>query len=184
MNARPVSPNYTEKKKKKKQTNETLYETYRREEPPPTGVYPRDKEIIQRSIDESVGLDVYICSTTGGGQRQSGRTFLRGPATSLQQRQQRLRSYGVIAAHGDGQTLLPMNNNNNNNSNTNTDSSQAHRHVNNSQQYSSEIQLRRVPPSTSTSSTTIVSNSYSHDPRNQQQGMRTIRLVAKPRATR
>ncbi|XP_011267589.1 putative thiamine transporter SLC35F3 isoform X3 [Camponotus floridanus] len=111
-----------------------------------------------------------LLRTTGGGQRPSGRTFLRGPAASLQQRQQRLRSYGVIAAHGDGQTLLPMNNNNNN-SNNNTDSSQAaHRHVNNSQQYSSEIQLRRVPPSTSTSTTTIVSNSYSHDPRNQQQG--------------
>lgn len=166
--------------KKKRPTDAPLYETYRREEPPPTGVYPRDKEIIERSIDESLGLDVYICSTSGG-QRHSGRTFLRGPAASLQQRQQRLRSYGVIAAHGDGQTLLPMNNNNSNN-NTGSNQPAAHRHVNNSQQYSSisEIQLRRVPPSTSTS-ITIVSNSYSHDPRNQQQGMRTIRLVSKPR---
>ncbi|XP_029680844.1 putative thiamine transporter SLC35F3 isoform X2 [Formica exsecta] len=109
-------------------------------------------------------------TSPGGSQRQSGRTFLRGRAASLQQRQQRLRSYGVIAAHGDGQTLLPISNNNNNN---NTGSGSSQRHVNNSQQYSSisEIQSRRVPPSTSTSTTTtttVVSNSYLHDPHNQQ----------------
>ncbi|XP_029161670.1 putative thiamine transporter SLC35F3 isoform X2 [Nylanderia fulva] len=110
---------------------------------------------------------------TGGGQRQGGRTFLRGRAASLQQRQQRLRSYGVIAAHGDGQTLLPISNNNNNNNNSSSGGGNqpAARHVNNSQQYSSisEIQSRRFPPSTS-NNTSVVSNSYSHDPRNQQQG--------------
>ncbi|CAL1684048.1 unnamed protein product [Lasius platythorax] len=110
---------------------------------------------------------------TGGGQRQGSRTFLRGRAASLQQRQQRLRSYGVIAAHGDGQTLLPISNNNNNNNNSGGSQPAAHRHVNNNpQQYSSisEIQSRRLPPSTSTFTNTVVSNSYSHDPRNQQQG--------------
>jgi len=129
---------------------------------------------------------------------------IRNRAACLQQRQHRLRSYGVSAAHGDGQTLLPI-------SNSSNSQPVAHRHANNNnnnnnnnhhhpqQQYSSisEIQLRRVPPptlisttsistSTSTAITTVISNSYSHDPRNQQQGMRTIRLVAssKPRMAR
>ncbi|XP_029161671.1 putative thiamine transporter SLC35F3 isoform X3 [Nylanderia fulva] len=121
----------------------------------------------------NVVLMSHSTSITGGGQRQGGRTFLRGRAASLQQRQQRLRSYGVIAAHGDGQTLLPISNNNNNNNNSSSGGGNqpAARHVNNSQQYSSisEIQSRRFPPSTS-NNTSVVSNSYSHDPRNQQQG--------------
>lgn len=139
---------------------------------------------------------IYIRSTTGGGQQRGSRSILRGRRASLQQRQHRLRSYGVSAAHGDGQTLLPISNNNNNNSSSNNQPA-ALRHVNNNpQQYSSisETQSRRVLPSTSTpiistststttTTTTIVSNSYSHDPRNLQ-GMRTIRLVAKPRVTR
>lgn len=144
----------------------------------------------------SVSGLIYIRSTTGGGSQQRGsRNILRGRRTSLQQRQHRLRSYGVSTAHGDGQTLLPIsNNNNNNNSSSSNNQPAALRHVNNPQQYSSisETQSRRVLPSTSTSitstststTTTVVSNSYSHDPRNQQQGMRTIRLVAKPRVTR
>ncbi|XP_011872637.1 PREDICTED: putative thiamine transporter SLC35F3 isoform X2 [Vollenhovia emeryi] len=132
-------------------------------------------------------------TTGGGGQQRGSRNILRGRRTSLQQRQHRLRSYGVSAAHGDGQTLLPISNNNNNNSSSSNNQPAVLRHVNNPQQYSStsETQSRRVLPSTSTSitststsTTTVVSNSYSHDPRNQQQGMRTIRLVAKPRVTR
>ncbi|XP_077268566.1 solute carrier family 35 member F3 isoform X1 [Temnothorax americanus] len=126
-----------------------------------------------------------LLRTTGGGSQQRGsRNILRGRRASLQQRQQRLRSYGVSAAHGDGQTLLPISNNNNNNNNSSSSSNNqpaALRHVNNPQQYSSisETQSRRVLPSTSTSitstststtTTTVVSNSYSHDPRNQQQG--------------
>ncbi|XP_070157737.1 solute carrier family 35 member F3 isoform X1 [Polyergus mexicanus] len=128
-------------------------------------------DYITRLLRNVVLMSHSTSTSPGGSQRQSGRTFLRGRAASLQQRQQRLRSYGVIAAHGDGQTLLPISNNNNNNNNTGS----SQRHVNNSQQYSSisEIQSRRVPPSTSTSTsttitTTVVSNSYSHDPHNQQ----------------
>ncbi|XP_012534555.1 putative thiamine transporter SLC35F3 isoform X3 [Monomorium pharaonis] len=140
-----------------------------------------------------------LLRTTGGGQRRGSRSILRGRRSSLQQRQHRLRSYGVSAAHGDGQTLLPISNNNNNNSSSSNNQPAALRHVNNNPQYSStsETQSRRVLPSTSTpitstststtttttTTTTVVSNSYSHDPRNLQ-GMRTIRLVAKPRVTR
>lgn len=136
---------------------------------------------------------MYIRSTTGGSQQRGSRNILRDRRASLQQRQLRLRSYGVSAAHGDGQTLLPISNNNNNNSSSSNQPATLRHVSNNPQQYSSisEIQSRRVLPSTSTSitstststTTTAVSNSYSHDPRNQQ-GMRTIRLVAKPRVTR
>ncbi|XP_011704876.1 PREDICTED: putative thiamine transporter SLC35F3 isoform X2 [Wasmannia auropunctata] len=143
----------------------------------------------------NVVLMSHSTSITGGGQQRGSRNILRGRRTSLQQRQHRLRSYGVTAAHGDGQTLLPMSNNNNNNNSSSNNQPATLRYVNNNpQQYSSisETQSRRVLPSTSTSitstststTTTVVSNSYSHDPRNQQQGMRTIRLVAKPRVTR
>ncbi|XP_018350240.1 PREDICTED: putative thiamine transporter SLC35F3 isoform X3 [Trachymyrmex septentrionalis] len=117
-----------------------------------------------------------LLRTTGGGQQRGSRNILRGRRTSLQQRQHRLRSYGVSAAHGDGQTLLPISNNNNNNSSNSSNQPAILRHVNNNpQQYSStsETQSRRVLPSTSTSitsTTTVVSNSYSHDPRNQHQG--------------
>ncbi|XP_018401770.1 PREDICTED: putative thiamine transporter SLC35F3 isoform X2 [Cyphomyrmex costatus] len=117
-----------------------------------------------------------LLRTTGGGQQRGSRNILRGRRTSLQQRQHRLRSYGVSAAHGDGQTLLPISNNNNNNSSNSSIQPATLRHVNNNpQQYSStsETQSRRVLPSTSTSitsTTTVVSNSYSHDPRNQHQG--------------
>ncbi|KAH0947542.1 hypothetical protein HN011_009674 [Eciton burchellii] len=131
-----------------------------------------------------------LLRTTGSGQQHSSnnsRMAIRNRAACLQQRQHRLRSYGVSAAHGDGQTLLPI-------SNSSNSQPVAHRHANNNnnnnnnhhhpqQQYSSisEIQLRRVPPptlisttsistSTSTAITTVISNSYSHDPRNQQQG--------------
>ncbi|XP_011168232.1 putative thiamine transporter SLC35F3 isoform X3 [Solenopsis invicta] len=144
-----------------------------------------------------------LLRTTGGGQQRGSRSILRGRRASLQQRQHRLRSYGVSAAHGDGQTLLPISNNNNNNNSSSNNQPIALRHVNNPQQYSSisETQSRRVLPSTSTpitstststststtttttTTTTVVSNSYSHDPRNLQ-GMRTIRLVAKPRVRR
>ncbi|XP_014482672.1 PREDICTED: uncharacterized protein LOC106748535 [Dinoponera quadriceps] len=155
-------------------------------------------EIIERPTDESLAIDMYIRSTSEG--QQGRRSVVRSRTASLQQRQHRLRSYGVSAAHGDGQTLLPISNSNSNSSNSQQTivggGGASNRHLNNSQQqYSStsETQPRRVLPSTSTStstSTTVVGNSHQLamppylDPRNQQ-GMRTIRLVAsKPRATR
>jgi len=181
---------YPDQKKKKKRTRYIALRDIPSREAicrclPPYG----DNQLMRIS-----GL-IYIRSITGGGQQRGSKNILRGRRTSLQQRQLRLRSYGVSAAHGDGQTLLPIsNNNNNNNSSSSNNQSIALRHVNNNpQQYSStsETQSRRVFPSTSTSitststsTTTVISNSYSHDPHNQQQGMRTIRLVAKPRVTR
>ncbi|KAL0112357.1 hypothetical protein PUN28_011999 [Cardiocondyla obscurior] len=125
-----------------------------------------------------------LLRTTGGSsQQRGGRNILRSRRTSIQQRQQRLRSYGVSAAHGDGQTLLPVSNNNNNNNSSSGNNQSTTVRLNIPQQYSStsETQSRRVLPSTSTpitstttltttSTTTVVSNSYSHDPRNQQQG--------------
>ncbi|XP_067208897.1 solute carrier family 35 member F3 isoform X3 [Linepithema humile] len=131
-----------------------------------------------------------ILRTTGGDRQCGSKTVVRSRAASIQPRQQRLRSYGVSAAHGDGQTLLPIS------SNSSNSQPAAHRHVNSSQQYSStsEIQSRRVLPSISTSITStststavnVVNNSYSHDSHIHQQGMRTIRLVAssKSRAAR
>ncbi|XP_032677087.1 solute carrier family 35 member F4 isoform X3 [Odontomachus brunneus] len=125
--------------------------------------------------------------------QQGRRNVVRSRTASLQQRQYRLRSYGVSAAHGDGQTLLPISNSNSSNSQqpiAGSGGGAANRQLNSSQQqqqqqYSStsETQPRCVLPSTSTStststSATVVGNShrcamssYSHlDPRNHQGG--------------
>lgn len=108
---------------------------------------------------------INICSTTGTQQRRT--TVARSRYPSMQQRQYRLRSYGVSTAHGDGQMLLPINNNNSSQSNSNQSSSEApmatsnltHRHTNSSQQNStaSEFQSRRVPTSISITTSTSTS---------------------------
>ncbi|XP_076296702.1 solute carrier family 35 member F3 isoform X6 [Lasioglossum baleicum] len=113
-------------------------------------------------------------STTGTQQHRSN--VARSRCSSMQQRQYRLRSYGVPAAHGDGQMLLPINNINRNQSNgsqgepttttttTTTTTNLTHRH-NNSQQNNFEPQPRRVPSSisytTSTSTSTPISTPIS-----------------------
>nr|XP_012143178.1 PREDICTED: putative thiamine transporter SLC35F3 isoform X2 [Megachile rotundata] len=110
-----------------------------------------------------------LLRTTDTQQRRS--TVVRSRCSSMQQRQYRLRSYGVSTAHGDGQMLLPINNNNSNQTNNNqstNDSSMmtaanlTHRHINSSQRNNatSESQPRRVPTS-STSTSTPISNSTS-----------------------
>ncbi|XP_043509489.1 putative thiamine transporter SLC35F3 isoform X2 [Frieseomelitta varia] len=111
-----------------------------------------------------------LLRTTGGGQQRRS-TFARSRCPSMQQRQYRLRSYGVSSAHGDGQMLLPMNSSNSNQANNNQSSSEppmttmtanpTHRHTNSSQQNNtaSESQRRRVPISISTSTLTPISTS-------------------------
>lgn len=123
---------------------------------------------------------IYIHSTTGGDEQCSSKTIVRNRMASIQHRQQRLKNYGVSTAHGDGQRLLPISSNN---------QPAAHQHINNSQQYSStsEIQSRHVPPSISTSITSISTSTAMNIVNNSShQGMRAINLVAssKPRAMR
>ncbi|XP_043509485.1 putative thiamine transporter SLC35F3 isoform X1 [Frieseomelitta varia] len=118
----------------------------------------------------NIVLMSHSSSTTGGGQQRRS-TFARSRCPSMQQRQYRLRSYGVSSAHGDGQMLLPMNSSNSNQANNNQSSSEppmttmtanpTHRHTNSSQQNNtaSESQRRRVPISISTSTLTPISTS-------------------------
>lgn len=125
--------------------------------------------IYNENTDERCGID--IRSTTDAQQRRS--TVARSRCSSMQQRQYRLRSYGVSSAHGDGQMLLPINNNNSNQTNNNNQSSNdvlmttaanlTHRHISSSQQNNaaSESQPRRVPTSVSISTSTPISNSTS-----------------------
>ncbi|XP_029032679.2 solute carrier family 35 member F4 isoform X2 [Osmia bicornis bicornis] len=125
--------------------------------------------IHNENTDERCGID--IRSTTDAQQRRS--TVARSRCSSMQQRQYRLRSYGVSSAHGDGQMLLPINNNNSNQTNNNNQSSNdvlmttaanlTHRHISSSQQNNaaSESQPRRVPTSVSISTSTPISNSTS-----------------------
>ncbi|PBC33046.1 Solute carrier family [Apis cerana cerana] len=109
-----------------------------------------------------------LLRTTGGQQRRG--TFARSRYSSIQQRQYRLRSYGVSSAYGDGQMLLPMNSSNSNQVNSNQSSSEipmttsanlTHRHINSSQQNNmgSESQRRRIPISITTSTLTPISTS-------------------------
>ncbi|XP_026296297.1 putative thiamine transporter SLC35F3 isoform X7 [Apis mellifera] len=109
-----------------------------------------------------------LLRTTGGQQRRG--TFARSRYSSIQQRQYRLRSYGVSSAYGDGQMLLPMNSSNNNQVNSSHSSSEipmttsanlTHRHINSSQQNNmgSESQRRRIPISITTSTLTPISTS-------------------------
>ncbi|XP_076672402.1 solute carrier family 35 member F3 isoform X2 [Andrena cerasifolii] len=124
-----------------------------------------------------------LLRTTAGTQRRRS-TVARSRCPSMQQRQYRLRSYGVSSAHGDGQMLLPINSNNSNQSTGEAPmaatSSLTHRHTNSSQQNNtaSESQPRRVPTSISTStpiststftSTTSNSHQRSHLPGLQNQ---------------
>ncbi|CAL7949400.1 unnamed protein product [Xylocopa violacea] len=95
----------------------------------------------------------------------------------MQQRQYRLRSYGVSTAHGDGQMLLPMTSNNNNQTHSNQSSNEVpmttianltHRYTNSSQRNNMvfDSQSRRVPipilnATSTTTSTFITSTSIS-----------------------
>ncbi|XP_026296296.1 solute carrier family 35 member F4 isoform X6 [Apis mellifera] len=124
-----------------------------------------------RSLQEITKIlmkGINIRSTTGGQQRRG--TFARSRYSSIQQRQYRLRSYGVSSAYGDGQMLLPMNSSNNNQVNSSHSSSEipmttsanlTHRHINSSQQNNmgSESQRRRIPISITTSTLTPISTS-------------------------
>ncbi|KAI4478452.1 hypothetical protein M0802_014524 [Mischocyttarus mexicanus] len=118
---------------------------------------------------------ILMSHNTSTTQYQPRRTTVR--SRTSQQRQYRLRSYGVTSLHGDGQTLLPMttniNNNNNNNSNNNnnqniaTSSNFNNRHVNTPSQQtsstpSSESQSHRCfpIPTTISTSTAIVTNNH------------------------
>ncbi|KAG7212859.1 hypothetical protein KM043_002212 [Ampulex compressa] len=128
----------------------------------------------------NIVLMSHTASTTGTQQR---RNVVRTRTASLHQRQYRLRSYGVSSAHGDGQTLLPINNSQSNSQATGGGSAVptinlTHRHVNSSQQNSTDSQPRRVPTSSSTStststSTAVVTNNhrrpYVPGPQSQQQ---------------
>ncbi|XP_026296295.1 putative thiamine transporter SLC35F3 isoform X5 [Apis mellifera] len=116
----------------------------------------------------NIVLMSHSSSTTGGQQRRG--TFARSRYSSIQQRQYRLRSYGVSSAYGDGQMLLPMNSSNNNQVNSSHSSSEipmttsanlTHRHINSSQQNNmgSESQRRRIPISITTSTLTPISTS-------------------------
>lgn len=137
---------------------------------------PLSKEAVYRSSQEITKIlmkGINICSTTSGQQRRG--TFARSRYSSIQQRQYRLRSYGVSSAYGDGQMLLPMNSTNSNQVNSNqVNSSQSsseipmttcanltHRHINSSQQNNtgSESQRRRIPISITTSTLTPISTS-------------------------
>ncbi|XP_078037972.1 solute carrier family 35 member F3 isoform X1 [Augochlora pura] len=119
-----------------------------------------------------------LLRTTGTQQHRSN--VARSRCSSMQQRQYRLRSYGVSSAHGDGQMLLPINNINRNQSNgsqgeqptttsmttmtttstttstTTTTLNLTHRHNNSSQQNNTvfEPQPRRLPSSISFTTTT------------------------------
>lgn len=132
---------------------------------------PLSKEAVYRSLQEITKIlmkGINIRSTTGGQQRRG--TFARSRYSSIQQRQYRLRSYGVSSAYGDGQMLLPMNSSNSNQVNSNQSSSEipmttsanlTHRHINSSQQNNmgSESQRRRIPISITTSTLTPISTS-------------------------
>ncbi|XP_076227256.1 solute carrier family 35 member F3 isoform X2 [Nomia melanderi] len=105
-----------------------------------------------------------LLRTTGTQQHRS--TVARSRYSSMQQRQCRLRSYGVSSAHGDGQMLLPINNINSNQGNSNQAAGEptaatatpnlTHRHSNSSQQNNTayEPQPRRVPTSISYTTST------------------------------
>ncbi|XP_076762212.1 solute carrier family 35 member F3 isoform X2 [Xylocopa sonorina] len=108
---------------------------------------------------------------TTDGQQPSRSTFTRSRYPSMQQRQYRLRSYGVSTAHGDGQMLLPMTSNNNNNQTHSNQSSNevpmttianlTHRYTTSSQRnnVAFDSQPRRVPISILSATSTTTSTS-------------------------